>query len=871
MSYFNGGRSQVNPNLPQVGGDFPFVNLFLWCQFWGFADSTGWPAPNTLDANGYPKTLTNGGVSTVFAIPTQAQRSGDYYLITTGKGTLNGTGFSVTVSGTDTQTLVSAASLAGVNSITLNIIATDATTPISKIAFVHDQDRSTYFADNLAFGQKFISILQQGNCGVIRFLNWQNGNFSNETTWSTRKPLTYFSFDSNEFPNQRADAGLGCQVGFLGQTTSVVNDYAISDSIGTHAPVHGQIILVNFDAPSVTVTSGANAQIAWTGHGLQTGFAFCMYSTPANVGGAPPGGVTIWPDPLGTGGPTTFYAIVVDANHIKFATTYANAIANTAITTTSTGSGLSAHATVVASNAVLTASGTNVAWAHHQTVTGDPVMISGACPATNISAGITYYSIVVDADNVKFATTKANAISNTAITFAGGGTVQVTRQPTLNLNGTGAVPIRDKNSSGCNVNNNNAPQARAYQSQIVYGALRYDAGLNIWIKTGADQADTVYGFGSSVPPEVCLKLCIAVGAHAYFVSPWSALEPMTDYMPSLMQYCHDTAPAWMIPRFEIYNEDWNTTPGTSYGQYKTWVNWAIQEGFPHNWVGKTGSTLGQAAAVVWPGGKGVNYQILIGVQTSPFNSPANAALNNNRVAAAQYVGQVAAAQSPLTGSWGTITFTKTPAYQWATHICCAQYITPTLWGTNPGVTPNESDMAHTWTVNGSLPNDPLLNQYVDSLAGPTDNRFNMAANFVCYQQIFIWAQGAGVSGGWGGAYKLKMCGYEGGYSPSLQNTGPPNLGEVYKFRNASKMVADVGPCIAGGTLSNATVVNGTYNDFTAAGGEFPSCFQLSGPLDGWAVLDPDIYVTPQPAQWTAIVNYNYVAPQVGNYLRYKKA
>ena len=74
----------------------------------------------------------------------------------------------------------------------------------------------------------------------------------------------------------------------------------------------------------------------------KTGFAFCTYSTPANVGGAAPQReVTIFPDPLGTGGPTTFYAIVVDANHIKFATTYANAIAiNTAITTTSTGSGV---------------------------------------------------------------------------------------------------------------------------------------------------------------------------------------------------------------------------------------------------------------------------------------------------------------------------------------------------------------------------------------------------------------------------------------------------------------------------------------------------------------------------------------------------
>ena len=38
---------------------------------------------------------------------------------------------------------------------------------------------------NLALGQAFINILKQANAGVIRFLNWQNGNFSNETAWSS--------------------------------------------------------------------------------------------------------------------------------------------------------------------------------------------------------------------------------------------------------------------------------------------------------------------------------------------------------------------------------------------------------------------------------------------------------------------------------------------------------------------------------------------------------------------------------------------------------------------------------------------------------------------------------------------------------------
>lgn len=870
MTIHNGGRSQIQSNFPQVGGDYPFVNLLQVAQDWSLADNSGWPSPNSLNSDGYPITISNGGVATVFRIPTQSQRSGNYVLITTGIGTVNctGLGSSAPVSGTNTQTVILGTSLGSNIQVNLTISATDATTPITKMAFVHNQDVAAYLADNLAFGTKFISIMQQANAGVIRFLNWQNGNVTNETNWFSRKPQTHWSFQAMQYPKQRTDTSLGRQVGYLGQTTSTLNDYSISDSVGTAAPVQGQTILLNFDAVSVTVSSGANAQISWTGHGLVTGSPFNMFTT---VAGSAPGGVNLDPILSGTGGPPIFYAIFVDANTIKFASSYANAIASTAITTSSTGSGILAHSTSVQSPVTLTAGGTNVAWSHHLLTTGDPVMLMGASPASNTSAGINYYAIVVDANNIKLATSRANALSNTAITFTGsGGTSNACRQPTLNLNGTGAVPIRDRNSSAaCD---NFAPYARAYQNHIVYGALTYDAGLNVWIKRGADQADTNVGIGSYVPPEVCLKLCIQLAAHPYFVSPYLVLEPVTDYMPSLMQFCRDNGPAWMIPRFEVYNENWNTTPGTTYAQYKAWVNWGVQELPAHNWVGKTASTLGQAAAVVWPGGKGVNYQILVGVQTTNFTNSTSASANNNRIAAAQYVGQAAAVQSPLVGSWGTITFTKTPAYQWCTHICCVQYITPSLWATTTG-TPNESDMANTWYhTNGQAPNDPLLTQYVDTLAGVADPAtFNLAQTNINYVQIFAWAQGAGVSGGWAGAYKLKMCGYEGGYSPSLGPTGASNLTEVYAFREASKMVADVGKSLTGGTFANAATVNGTYNDFAAAGGEFPSCFMLSGPGDGWAVLDPDIYVTPQPTQWTAIVGYNVVPLQVGSFLRYKRA
>lgn len=857
---FNGGRSQGQSNFVGFGGDYPFMNLMLTAQQWFFGDGTGWPQPDTLDqTTGLPlhSAMTNGGLSTVFQIPPQSERSGDYVVITNGTGTINGTGLVTTnVSGIGTQTIVPAALLGSNTQVSFNILAADAATPISLCAFVHNQDVAAWQADPLAFGTKFLNIMRQVNWGVIRFLNWQNGNFTNETNWASRTPQTWWSFSSGTCPNQKTDAALGCQVGYLGSTTSTINDYAISDSVGTTAPVAGQTIIVNFDEIAVTVSSGASAVITFpSAHNMVTGTPFSLFYKP---GGSAPGGLTVYPDPnTRTGGPTVFYAIPVTSTTIKFATTSANAFAGTAITTTSTGSQVTAHAQVV-EGAVTVNAGTNtINWPNHLiAASGEPVCMVGPNMAgSNVSLGINYWAIYVDANNIKLATTRANAIAGTAMTIGGSGGANVfVRQPTLNLNGSGAVPIRLSNMSGMAIGSNGTPTPRIYATHLTYGALTYDPVLAVWVLNGGSlAAGGPVGILSNVPPEVCLKLCKQLGAHPYFVSGYLMVEPLTDYMPSLMQYLAANMPSWMIPRMEGFNEPWNgITSGPLSFQYKSWANWAVQEYPGYNIIGKFMSVLGQAANNVWPGGKGTKYHILAGVQTSTFVDATSASHSDPVLTAAQYVAQAAAPQSP---------YAKDPAYKWVTHICCAQYITPSLYGSTTG-TPNESSMAATWTTNGSSPTDPLLTQYVDTLSGAAAG-FNLASCNLNYTTIYTWAQGAGVSGGWAGQYKVGMCGYEGGYSPSLFNTGASNLAQVYNFRVATTYVADVGLCLTGGTLNNGATVNGTYNDFTAAGGIFPSCFQLAGGTgngggngNAWSVLDPDIYLSPQPSQWTAMVAYN---------------
>lgn len=812
------------------------MNLMLAAQDWAFADNSSWPEPNTLGPNGLPLStaMGNGGASTVFETPTQTERSGNYVVITTGIGTILATGLSSTpVSGTNTRTVVSGASLGANSSISFSITAQDASTPITKIAWVHVDDEAAYMADNLAFGVKFMSVMRQVKWGVVRFLNWQNGNFTNETNWASRKPMTNWSFAASTYPSQFTNPTSGKQEGYLGQTTSATpNDYAISDSVGTAAPVERQTILLRYNDFPVTITSGANSVISWTAHGLTTGMPFSMFTV---FGGTVPGGLDF--NSPTSGGPEVYYAIVLTAGTLRFATSYANAIAGTAITTSSTGSQVRAHAQVVDTTVTVNIGASTLGWPHHFLATGDCVAGSGQNPSSNTSVGINYYAVVIDADTIKLATTRANALANTTITLTGSaaGASAWVKQPTLNLNGTGAVPIRGLDGTPVTIGANNTPSSRIYVNHLVHTALMFDAVLGIWIQAGGTAATGgPAGIRSGVPPEVCLKLCKELGAHPFFESPLYALDPMTDYMPSLMQYCKDNGYSWMIHRIEGFNEPWNNRTMARYLQYKSFAYYALQEYPGFEVIGKYSSMLGQAAATVWPGGKNTKYKVLLGLQTGQYLSGVYTA-GNAQLTSARYVSS-GPAQSP---------YLQEPAYKWITTVAVANYMTPALTDTA-----GEATMVANWVAAGSSPTSTILNDYTATLAGPnTGNGFNLTGLLAMYQNAWTWARGNGVSGGWGGLYQLDMCGYEGGYSYE------PVSGNTAAFRYASKMVANVGIGLTGGTLSDGTVVVGTYNDFINSGGDNPSCFHLGG-TGPWGVLDPNIYLTPQPSQFTAMEAFN---------------
>jgi len=106
-SSFNGGKSQLGVNFLQISNDFAFMNAMKGAQNWTYADNTGKPAPDELDVDGYPtpgaNCFSHGGVYTIFYVPLQSERAGNYVATWSGSSTLR-TGMSATVLPTATFT-----------------------------------------------------------------------------------------------------------------------------------------------------------------------------------------------------------------------------------------------------------------------------------------------------------------------------------------------------------------------------------------------------------------------------------------------------------------------------------------------------------------------------------------------------------------------------------------------------------------------------------------------------------------------------------------------------------------------------------------------------------------------------------------------
>jgi hypothetical protein len=725
---FNGGRSQINLNFANGTGEYPFMDLMkVATPYVSGGQQT--LTPDICNSNGWPTRFPTGvtAVNYVVNMPSQVERPGNYDLSWTGTGVagfiING-GMAV-VSGSLTPSRgVGHAVVApknpaagpGPNAVNLGFNG-----PAQNVRFCHVDDLTAVRANPNEFHPQFMAVLKALRPGVLRFLNWINGNQTAITDWASRTAPSYSSYQ-----------GLPL----------IASQYA-----------------------GRSVASGSDLSV-----------------------GLPPGGFTL-----------------ADKARLQFY--------------------LSASPPRQATGTFIWQS-TDIGVPNHGLANDNQVYLTGTAPkgftATSFRGPSIelYFVTVVDVNTIRLARTKGGP----ALAAGRDGSCTINPYLTVSVNAGPAIPVW---------NNFSVPYPQSFVDyptggpQGSFRVLVYDATLGAFI-------DFAGGSGNcSVPPEVCLDLCYKIGAHPWFVTPFLALDPATDWLAQLGTHIKNAfqngkAP-WMVPRFETPNECWNNF-GTNDTQYA--IQKAIQYGWGtgspgnyHNWIGKVASIGGQQLASVFGAASlGVTYHWIVGVQTS-----GGVGNSDDRLAASKFlasdpnpVQSPYKRYAPAGGGGGS-------PQNWVSHICVANYLSPlrrfacqelidgySYSVTNAGDPTAQAAIAQSyvdtlishsssativssspnigWTQHGRSVGDQVVflarppegfsigqiyfvRTVVDentitlsgtkgsypirasgsgsallSLSGP----FNLAYNFALFRQWKAWASAFGVS---------KMTAYEGGYSP----------------------------------------------------------------------------------------------------------
>lgn len=395
--------------------------------------------------------------------------------------------------------------------------------------------------------------------------------------------------------------------------------------------------------------------------------------------------------------------------------------------------------------------------------------------------------------------------------------------PTLNVNGTGAIPI---------ATNWGAPTSSPFAAKLV-STLHYDAGLNTWC-CHTTPAGTNYftGINGGWPPEICVQLCNEVSAHPWFNIPVHSLDaqgqvPMLpDYATQLAIYCKKNVAYGLKTIFEPSNEVWNNGfPQTQYAYIRQWRRNGRTELFGvHDWYGRATSQVGQLVSAVYENDR-TKYSVICAFQTGAGIGGTVV----NRLTCPIYVGDTSNAKA---------------AHNWVTHVCVAGYWQPGFFNQ-----PYEVTLANNYVAATGNPTlqAAIVDEYVESsLATGASWKGNVSGALFTIPKALAYIQQFKT---FCTKYNLKFTQYEGGYSPDYIG-GQTNQNIL---RGASRL----SPLIVSYSQLN-------WNNFLRVGdfAEFPSEYMFAGGNYPdiahdvvWPIWDPDPYATPTPPRWTAIITF----------------
>jgi hypothetical protein len=312
----NGGRSQSGLKISAASD--VFLNVLKHGQAWSYRTDSSALTPSDLNADGYPTTITKGGPVTVFYVPLQSERPGNYVVKWTGNGTIHLGMTQTAVSGSLTSTTGSGRYEFSVTEAFFRFvvgISAIGDPIVSNLIVCHEDDEALIDAGEI-FSTKYKERLAEAGIGILRLLDAQGGNAIMTTDWASNRPINYPVYGG---PEIRASW-------YAGVTTNSGGAYSVSAPPGWAGLVDKAVIHVKYGATatpltytSVTITSGTETVINWTAHGLSV-------NDPVSI--VPAGVLSRPPVPMTTSG-NYYVKEVVDANSIKISATAGGAAINT--------------------------------------------------------------------------------------------------------------------------------------------------------------------------------------------------------------------------------------------------------------------------------------------------------------------------------------------------------------------------------------------------------------------------------------------------------------------------------------------------------------------------------------------------------------
>lgn len=816
---FNGGASQVNFNSVQNGGDYPFLNAMKGGQEWSLVSSVS-PfvvEPSILDTNGYPTSIptSSNGIITAFFVPLQSERPGNYVIKWTGNGTIYASCGDTLVSGSKTTVsgsgrYVFSTTYGGITPFNVGVVSVASSSDYPHDIICCHVDDEALIDQGQIFGRKFLQTLSDARFGVLRFLNWQNGNASQITNWASRKPEGYVFYQGAE---SRASL-------YAGATSNSGNDYATaifppgghsSDNTAwtSGGPKDKDTVTVLINA-SATASGLCSLDIGATG-------------TPINI-------LNSYSNPLTVGGNS--YPVIN-----RLATLVYDATINAWIKQGGDADllsvGLRNGAPYETMMRLCIRAGAHPYFVGHQ---------FAADAATDFTPSLASYCRAASPSWMIPRFEGPNETWNTAGGF---------RQTTY-----------------------------AQNKQSIFNGSKSVAG----VLTTTSYNVSAFTYPSGASGAGFADITLSTGSNSFIVGSriiGASLGGITN-LPSSGFY---------VTAINVgSNPDKITVQFTPTGTYTSGGTVTPSLVDFSNWYGRAISIIGQACATAYGGiaNIGTRYVVICGMQgAQATSSGAATSFGAVRMQSTSFVSN----NSPPSP------YAASAASNWVSHICNSGYFSPSTYGAgtettlsaafgatksiativngvmtisstsfgtlaigqtvfgqnialSAGVTIASgsgpwtlSDLTINMTLNtiytGDMTTDPL-GTYIAAI--PTGASFRTLASInTTYQNWFTFAQG--FTNGKGDL--VGMMQYEAGYDAAYTAVGTTAL-DI--FRYAAKFM----PALQTHYKTN-------WDNFVAAGGTFPSCYQLSGKYPSnnvWSVLE-NVYQTPSSPQLNAIVAFNH--------------